>query len=99
MFRQNITILNFLKQSILWDNSEIVERIWDRCCLAVGVRDELRHVEGHSEVQSEKTADLSEKWVFSRLNERMKLLKYGAGHYFKSMFLPFVLQKTSLFGN
>jgi len=63
-----------LHTRIIWDNPELVERIWDRCILANGIKEELGRIEGRRAVE----------WEFSRLNERMRFLKYGAGQYFKS---------------
>jgi len=72
-----------LCERIIWDNSELVERIWERCLLAPGIREELRHIRGQPKVQGQRAVDKGVEWEFSRLNERMRFLKYGAGQYFK----------------
>jgi len=69
---------------IIWDEQEVVKRIWDRCLLAQGIREELGRIEKQPSIQSQRAADRGEKWRMVRVNERMRFLKYGAGNYFKS---------------
>lgn len=68
---------------IIWDNPELVERIWNRCIMADGINEDLGRIEG-SGLLDRRAVARGEKWQFSRLNERMRFLKYGAGQYFKS---------------
>jgi len=70
-----------LCERIIWDHPEVVERIWARCLLAPGIKEELGHISG--QLEGSRTANKAFEWRFSRLNERMRFLKYGAGQYFK----------------
>ncbi|KAF7973625.1 hypothetical protein HWV62_14810 [Athelia sp. TMB] len=66
---------------IIWDNEEIVKRIWDRCLKADGIADELSI---HEETWGRGSNAGSMKWRMTKVNERMRFLRYGPGHYFKS---------------
>jgi len=70
-----------LCERIIWDSPEVVQRIWERCILADGIKGELEALPG---VHRNGAVKQGAKWEFSRLNERMRFLKYGAGQYFKS---------------
>jgi hypothetical protein len=60
---------------IVWDHQEVVNRLWARCCQADGLGDKL--------------ATYKAKWRFSRVNDRMRFLRYKPGDYFKrKMRLP-----------
>lgn len=61
---------------IEWDQQSIVDRIWDRCAQAPGLRELLAEVvpEGSFE---------GEKWEFRRFNQRMRFLRYEPGQFFK----------------
>ncbi|KAK7228156.1 hypothetical protein V2G26_000326 [Clonostachys chloroleuca] len=61
---------------IEWDQQSIVDRIWDRCAQAPGLRELL------AEVVPEGSFD-GEKWEFRRLNKHMRFLQYKAGQFFK----------------
>jgi len=69
---------------IIWDAPEVVQRIWDRCLLAKGVKEELGRIEGQPAVQGQKAVERGDKWRMVRINERMRFLRYGPGNYFKS---------------
>jgi hypothetical protein len=73
-----------LYDRIIWDQPEIVERIWDRCLLAKGIEEELGRIEKQPGVQGHMAAERGDKWRMVRVNERMRFLRYGAGNYFKS---------------
>jgi hypothetical protein len=63
---------------IIWDEQEIVNRIWARCEPLVPELKTLRHwrkVTGSSRMKTD--------WQLTRLNERMRLLKYTSGEYFR----------------
>ena len=65
---------------IIWDDKELVGKIWARCQDAVpeimDLKDKAR-VTGNGPVKREET------WKLSRLNERMRFLKYVEGNYFR----------------
>jgi hypothetical protein len=70
-------------ERMIWDDREMVKRIWDRCILADGLENDLRILE-KGEIIGKRAARLGEKWRMTRLNERMRFLKYGPGQYFRS---------------
>lgn len=63
---------------IIWDSPEVVQLIWNR------IRDhvpELDVLEKRPLVTG--TTTKVKRWKVSRLNERMRFLKYGGGQYFR----------------
>ena len=65
---------------ILWDDRGVVEKIWDRCkehVPEIGMLRDMPLVTGNGPVKRK------EAWKMSRLNERMRFLKYGSGQYFR----------------
>lgn len=74
---------------IIWDDREMVKRIWDRCALAEGVQEQLARIGGKdsAKVQGFGMEEGGFKWKFVRLNERMRFLRYGKGMFFKGMFV------------
>ncbi|KAH7003160.1 hypothetical protein EDB82DRAFT_482721 [Fusarium venenatum] len=61
---------------IIWDQQTIVDRLWERCLQADGLRDLLAVVPHEPWMKGGR-------FVFSRLNDRMRFLKYSPGQYFK----------------
>ncbi|KAI5462078.1 hypothetical protein BGZ63DRAFT_403344 [Mariannaea sp. PMI_226] len=61
---------------IIWDQQTLVDRIWERCAQAEGLRELLAEVKPQHLQQAGK-------WMFSRLNKRMRFLKYSPNQYFK----------------
>ncbi|KAJ4133375.1 hypothetical protein NW768_004957 [Fusarium equiseti] len=61
---------------IIWDQQTIADRLWERCLQADGLRDLLAVVPHEPWMKDGK-------WVFSRLNDRMRFLKYSPGQFFK----------------
>ena len=64
----------------LWDDSSVVEKIWSR---VKGAVPELEILKEWPEVTGPASVLKKEKWKVVGLNERMRFLKYGAGHYFR----------------
>lgn len=65
---------------IIYDEPELVARLWER------VKDlvpELHELVCKPEVTGSGPAKRREVWKMTRLNERMRFLKYTAGEYFK----------------
>ena len=65
---------------ILWDERDIVGRIWDR------VKDQVPEIHRFSRKPRVTRSGFSlpeEAWVATRLNERMRFLKYTDGQYFR----------------
>jgi hypothetical protein len=63
---------------IIWDDQEVVNRIWARCEPLLPEVKTLRRWNRVTGVERVKT-----DWELTRLNERMRLLKYTAGEYFR----------------
>jgi hypothetical protein len=65
---------------IIWDNQEVMSRIWNRCA---GVfAPEIGLLDGTKREQRRWAAQTGRKWRFTRPNERMRILRYGTGEYF-----------------
>jgi hypothetical protein len=67
---------------IIWDQAEVVERIWKRVEDVPEVKDILR-LRNCPKVVGNGPEMRGEVWRFTRPNERMRLLKYVGGEYFK----------------
>lgn len=65
---------------IIWDEKDVVRRIWSRVKNAVP---EIEYLKGMPRVTGNGPALCGETWKMTRLNERMRFLKYGEGQYFK----------------
>ena len=65
---------------IIWDDIDIVERIWSRVKASVPEIEYLKNMAG---VTGYGPVKRKETWKMTRLNERMRFLKYGEGQYFK----------------
>ncbi|KAH6874755.1 hypothetical protein B0T10DRAFT_532870 [Thelonectria olida] len=61
---------------IIWNQQTLVDRLWERCAQADGLREQLAEVEPYHKLRGGK-------WLFRRPNERMRFLKYSPGQYFK----------------
>lgn len=73
---------------IIWNEQAISDRIWARCAQAEGLAEmmgEVPYVRSRREVEQGKAAGW--KWVFRRMNDRMRFLKYTQGQFFKRMSL------------
>jgi len=72
---------------IIWDNVEIVRRIWDRVLQAEGISADLCVLEGerYRAVLGDNAVERGERWVATEqcVNERMRFLRYGVGQYFR----------------
>jgi hypothetical protein len=73
-------------ERIIWDDQEIVNRLWERCLQGEGIRERLDSFEGQEIMQGRYSVRNGEKWNMLRLNERMRFLKYGPGQFFKGTF-------------
>ena len=68
---------------IIWDDAEVTDRIWARVKNFVPEIQLLRNV---PKVTGLGPAKRRETWWCGRLNERMRVLKYGEGQYFRRGF-------------
>lgn len=66
---------------IIWDDWEMVARLWARCAPHV---QEIARLENMPGVTGGWSATKKEVWNMTRLNERMRFLKYVGGEYFKA---------------
>jgi len=71
---------------IIYDEQEVVSRIWNRVKNLVP---ELHEVKNLPKVTGSGPTRRREIWKYTRLNERMRFLKYTAGEYFKREWIPF----------
>lgn len=66
---------------IIWDDAVVVGRIWDRCKGHVPEMS-MEVLEGNANVMGNGPVKRGERFVASRLNERMRVLRYTGGEYF-----------------
>ena len=64
---------------IIWDDADVVERIWSRIMDFVP---EIKYLKDMALVTG-NSVPRGETWEATRLNERMRFLKYGQGQYFR----------------
>lgn len=65
---------------IIWDSRDLVGRLWTRIEDSVP---EIHRLQGWADVTGNGPVKRNEVWKVSRLNERMRFLKYVGGEYFK----------------
>lgn len=65
---------------IIWDDSTIVDKIWSRVKSSVP---EIEYLEKKVLITGHGPAKRGEIYQMTRLNERMRFLKYGRGQYFR----------------
>lgn len=68
---------------IIWDKQAVVDRLWERCLAAPGLKDKLAVVEQDVVVLGPSRSGRVQRWEFRRLNDRMRFLKYGSGQFFR----------------
>ncbi|KAF6839366.1 hypothetical protein CPLU01_01786 [Colletotrichum plurivorum] len=64
---------------IIWDEQTVVDRLWQRCALAPGLREELAQYDTVARPQKGGKTP----WKFDRFNKRMRFLKYQKGQFFR----------------
>ncbi len=69
---------------IIWDSPEVAAKIWARIKDSVP---EMEVLEQWPNVTGNGPVKRGETWKMTRLNERMRFLKYGAGQYFRGLSL------------
>lgn len=67
---------------IIWDNRDVVAKLWARIGDAVP---EIHQLKNWPQVTGNGPVKRNEAWKLTRLNERMRFLKYVGGEYFKGM--------------
>lgn len=68
---------------IIWDKQPVVDRLWERCLAAPGLKDKLDVVEEDIVVLGPSRGGRVQRWGFRRLNDRMRFLRYGSGQFFR----------------
>ncbi|KAG9237673.1 hypothetical protein BJ875DRAFT_369454 [Amylocarpus encephaloides] len=72
---------------IIWDNQQVIHRIWTRIMQSEKMKNYFSALEGEKYVKllGDRAVKQKERWVVSEKgpNERMRFLKYGAGQYFR----------------
>ncbi|KAF2017770.1 oxidoreductase domain-containing protein [Aaosphaeria arxii CBS 175.79] len=66
---------------IIWDDSDIVAKLWTRIQDAVP---DIHQLKNWPNVTGNGPSMRHETWTVTRLNERMRFLKYTGGEYFKA---------------
>ncbi|KAF2182037.1 hypothetical protein K469DRAFT_713118 [Zopfia rhizophila CBS 207.26] len=66
---------------IIWDSHDIVAKLWARIEAAVP---EVHRLENRPNVTGNGPVKRKEVWQMTRLNERMRFLKYTGGEYFRA---------------
>ncbi|KAF1966634.1 hypothetical protein BU23DRAFT_560050 [Bimuria novae-zelandiae CBS 107.79] len=66
---------------IIWDNRDLVAKIWARIHDSVP---DIHRLENWPDVTGLGPAKRKETWTLTRLNDRMRFLKYVGGEYFKA---------------
>lgn len=69
---------------LIWDSSDVAQRIWNRVKSFVP---EIAKLERQAEVTGGSAVMRGEVWEASRLNERMRFLRYEGGEYFRGLFI------------
>ena len=73
---------------IIWNDADLVERIWSRIEDSVP---EIERLKDMPSVTGKWPVMRGETWKMTRLNERMRFLKYGQGQFFgreQHLYLP-----------
>jgi hypothetical protein len=72
---------------IMWDNKELVARLWKRVMQAKGMKEyfAVLHGKDYVPVVGDNAERGGMRWVLTDqgVNERMRFLKYGAGQFFR----------------
>jgi hypothetical protein len=70
---------------IIWDEQEIMRRLWQRVLQGEGMKEYFSSLEGEKYAPAIGTFRNGEKWRATDygLNERMRFLRYGPGQFFK----------------
>jgi hypothetical protein len=61
----------------------VAQKIWDRVKVFVP---EIAKLDGHTDLTAGSAVMRGEVWEASRLNERMRFLRYEGGEYFRGLF-------------
>ncbi|KUI58557.1 hypothetical protein VP1G_05805 [Cytospora mali] len=76
---------------IVWDCQEVVDRLWARCLQGRAgemLRERMDVLDGDEQLGAWKRKGpdhrvVRQRWLFRRLNQRMRFLRYGPGQFFR----------------
>lgn len=68
---------------IIWDNQDIVDRVWARLETVPEVLDKLSRINEDDLVGGNSKGWPSSVWKFHKVNKRLRFLKYGSGQFFR----------------
>ncbi|CAM6128631.1 unnamed protein product [Calypogeia fissa] len=70
---------------IIWDSDYIADRIFSRCLLVPQLREDLEFIEGTPKLSmlGRRAVSSGQRWKLTRLNKRLRFLRYGAGQFFR----------------
>jgi hypothetical protein len=71
---------------IIWDEKTVAHRLLMRCFLAEQVKKDLAVLDGSESILGKNAVRLGHRWKATRLNERMRFLRYGKGQFFKGRY-------------
>ncbi|KZV85051.1 hypothetical protein EXIGLDRAFT_654425, partial [Exidia glandulosa HHB12029] len=71
-------------ERIIWDNQRLMDLLWTRCLQAEGLEEDIVELDSAEKphvlgVHAKK----KQRWRFTRLNERMRFLRYEKGMFFR----------------
>ncbi|KAK4453806.1 hypothetical protein QBC34DRAFT_395124 [Podospora aff. communis PSN243] len=73
---------------LIWDQQEVIDRIWERCLRADGLRERMAEVKREPVItrgcKLERRREEGSWFRFVRVNERMRFLKYSGGGFFQA---------------
>ena len=64
---------------MIWDDFKLAEKVWNRVGSSV---QELEYLKNMPDITGNGPAKRKETWQMTRLRERMRFLRYGAGQFF-----------------
>lgn len=67
---------------LIWDFPDVSQRIWDRVKVYVP---EIARLDGHADLTAGSAVMRGQVWEVTRLNERMRFLRYEGGEYFRGI--------------
>lgn len=71
-------------ERIIWDEQRVMDLLWARCMLADGLAEDIVKLEGEEKAHILGAhAKKQTRWRFTRLNERMRFLRYEKGMFFR----------------
>ena len=84
LYGRGAVIDNYRKSDrIIWDEAGVMQRLYQRLLPWLP---EVEKLEGRPGTVGARLVRSATAWKLERLNERMRFLRYGPGHFFRRMF-------------